>query len=142
MSSKKYTYLDLETHNAGAEYGMTPEFIRLGQYAINDGPVVLTTDYDEIIEVARSADYLVTHNGLASDMKWLFGKDSIEAYEMARDRRVIDTFYLANLLVPAPERFKMRSGRLAVEAGDPVGHTMMWLGLDNLAFQLGLSGKM
>lgn len=140
---KNYTYLDLETHNAGAEYGMNPrEFIRLGQFCINDGPVVLTTDYDEILEVARSADFLVTHNGLSSDMKWLFGKDSIEAYEMARDRRVIDTFYLANLLVPAPERFKMRSGRLAVESTDPVGHTMLWLGLDNLAFQLGLSGKM
>lgn len=142
LSSKKTVFLDLETHNAGTEYGMTPrEFIRLGQYAINDGPVQITTDYDEILEVARSADFLVTHNGIASDMKWLFGKDSIEALQMAMDRRVIDTFYLANLLTPAPQRFKMRDGRNVVETGDPVGHAMRWLGLDNLCFQFDLEGK-
>lgn len=137
-----YTFLDLETHNASTEYGMTPrEFIRMGQYAINDGPVSITKDYDEILEVVRSADYLITHNGLSSDMKWLFGKDSIEALQMAMDRRVIDTFYLANLLTPAPQRFTMRNGRRAVETGGPVGHSMLWLGLDNQCFQHNLEGK-
>lgn len=140
--SKRYVFLDLETHNASTEYGMTPrEFIRMGQYAINDGPVTITTGYDEILEVVRSADYLITHNGLSSDMKWLFGKDSIEALQMAMDRRLIDTFYLANLLTPAPQRFTMRNGRKAVETGDPVGHSMLWLGLDNLCFQFDLEGK-
>lgn len=140
--SKRYVFLDLETHNASTEYGMTPrEFIRMGQYCINDGPVTITTDYDEIIEVVRSADYLITHNGLSSDMKWLFGKDSIEALQMAMDRRLIDTFYLANLLTPAPQTFTMRNGRRAVETADPVGHSMLWLGLDNLCFQFDLEGK-
>lgn len=141
--AKNYTYLDLETHNAGKEYGMTPrEFIRLGQYAINDGPVVLTTDYDEILEVARSADYLITHNGISSDMSWLFGHESIEALQMALEGRVLDTWYIANLLTPAPQRFKMRSGRFAVETDDPVGHARTWLSLDNLCYQYGLPGKM
>lgn len=91
LSNKRYVYLDLETHNAGSEYGMTPrEFIRLGQYAINDGQVVLTTDYNEILEVARSADYLITHNGISSDMSWLFGHKSIEALQMALEGRVLE----------------------------------------------------
>lgn len=140
--AKNYTFLDLETHNSGLEYGMTPrEFIRLGQYAINDGPVTLTTDYDEILEVARSADYLITHNGISSDMLWLFGQDSTEALHMAMDRRVIDTWYVANLLFPAPQRFKMRSGRIAVETTKPVEHARSWLSLDNLCFQFDLPGK-
>lgn len=139
---KNYTFLDLETHNASTEYGMTPrEFIRMGQYAINDGPVTLTTDYDEILEVARSADYLITHNGISSDMLWLFGQDSTEALHMAMDRRVIDTWYVANLLFPAPQRFKMRSGRVAVETTKPVEHARSWLSLDNLCFQFDLPGK-
>lgn len=140
--AKNYTFLDLETFNSGLEYGMTPrEFIRLGQYAINDGPATLTTDYDEILEVARAADFLVTHNGISSDMKWLFGKDSIEALQMAMDRRVLDTWYIANLVTPAPKEFTMRSGRRVVETDDPVGHAMTWLGLDNLCYNLGLPGK-
>jgi len=139
----KITYLDLETHNAGREYGMpAQEFVRLGQYAIDDGPVILTTDYDEIVEVARDADYLVTHNGISSDMGWLFGPESIEGLQMALDRRVLDTWYLANLLTPAPQKFRMRSGRFAVETDDPVGHAKSWLSLDNLAFQFGVPGKM
>lgn len=140
--AKKYVYLDLETHNAGREYGMEPrEFIRLGQYAINDGPVVLTSDYDEIVEVARSADFLITHNGISSDMGWLFGHKSLEALQMALDRRVLDTWYLANLLTPAPKSFTMRNGRRAVETDDPVGHAKSWLSLDNLCYQFGVPGK-
>lgn len=140
---KKYLFFDLETHNAGSEWGMSPdEFVRLGQYAWSDGPVILTESREEILEAVREADYVIGHNVLSADLGWLFGPDSLEPLQMAMDRKVIDTFYLANLLTPAPQEFTMRNGRKAVETTAPVGHAMAWLSLDNLCYQFGLEGKL
>lgn len=141
--AKKTLFYDTEGYSAGREIELGPrKYVRLFQYAWDDGPVQMTTDYDEMLSLIREADFVVAHNQISYDLTALFGYDSIEPLEMARDKKVIDSFYLSNLLVPAPQRFKMRSGRVAVETTDPVSHTMMWLGLDNLCFQLGLGGKL
>ena len=141
--SGKTLYVDIESFRAGREIELGPrKFVRLFQYAWDDGPVQMTTDYDEALEIIRSARWIVGHNIISFDLTALFGYDSIEPLYMAMDRRIIDTYYLANLLTPAPDRFKMRSGRMAVESSDPVGHAMVWLSLDNLCFQFGLEGKL
>lgn len=141
--SKKYAYFDIESHNVGRELDMTPrEFFRLGQYAWNDGPVELTEDYDEMISVLREADYVVGHNIIDFDLSAMFGYDSLEPLYMAMDRKVIDTYYLAHLLFPAPESYRKRNGKFAKETTDPVGHAKGWLALDNLCYQFGIPGKL
>lgn len=138
-----YVYFDCESHNAGLQWSMTPrEFFRLGQYAINDGPVILTTDYDEFMAVLRGADYLVGHNIINFDLTALFGVDSLEPLKMAMNKKILDTFYLAHLLTPAPAKFQNRDGRwMTLTEGKTVGHSMSWLGLDNLCYQFGVAGK-
>lgn len=136
-------YWDTETFRAGREIELGPrKFVRLFQYAWNDGPVQLSTDYDEMLEIVRSADYLVAHNQISFDLTALFGYKSLEPLYLAMQRKVIDPFYLANLLTPAPPKFTMRSGRVATETTDPVAHAMTWLSLDNLCFQFNLEGKL
>lgn len=140
--TKRYFYGDIESFSVGRQYDMSPrEFFRLGQFAINDGPVILTEDYDYFMKELRASDYIIFHNGISFDMSVLFGYDSIEPLQMAMGRRVIDTYYLANLLNPVPQSYRMRSGRYAVESSDPVGHAKSWLSLDNQCYNLGLPGK-
>lgn len=139
--AKTWLFADIESHNSGRQYGMSPrEFFRLGQYAINDGPVVLTTDYDEFVEQVRAADYVVFHNGLGFDLSVLFGKDSMESLVMAQQRKVIDTFVLASLITPAPYSYTDSKGHTYFDASKP-GNAMKWLSLENLNFQHGLPGK-
>lgn len=139
--SGKYLIFDIETHNAGKQWGMTPrEFFRLGQYAWDDGPVKLTTDYDEMIEVIRSAPYVVGHNIISYDLSVLFGTDSIEPLRMGQDRRVIDTLVLASLLTPAPYSYTDANGHTYYDAAKPA-QAMKYFGLENLCFQFGIQGK-
>lgn len=138
----KYLFWDLETFSAGDEYGMKPEeFVRIMHYAWNDGPVQATTDYEEMLDLVRSADYVIGHNIISADLGWLFGQDSLEPLQMAMARKVIDTFYLANLLKPAPFSYQRKDGSRATATSKPVGHSMSWLGLENLCHQFGLPGK-
>lgn len=140
---KRTLFYDTEGYSAGREIELGPrEYVRLFQYAWDDGPVHMTTDYDEMISLIREADFIVAHNQMSYDLTALFGYESLEPLRMARERKVIDTFYLANLLIATPERFTMRNGRVAVETTDPVSHSMVWLSLDNLCHQLGLEGKL
>lgn len=140
--AKRTLYWDTETFSAGTELNMTPrEFVRLFQYAWDDGPVQMTTDYDEMLEIVRSTDFLVAHNQISFDLTALFGYESIEPLYMAMDRKVIDTYYLAHLLHPAPMKYRRRNGSWAVETDDSVGHAKGWLSLDNLAYQFNLPGK-
>lgn len=139
----KFLFWDIEGYSAGREIELGPrKYVRLFQYAWNDGPVQTTTNYDEMLEIVRSADFIIGHNIISYDLTALFGYESLEPLYMAMDRKVIDTFYLANLLTPAPPRFTMRSGRKAVETTSPVGHAMTWLSLDNLCYQFDLPGKL
>lgn len=141
--AKRTLHWDTETWRAGREIELGPrKFVRLMTYAWDDGPVQRTTDYDEMLSIVRSADFVVAHNQISADLTWLFGYDSLEPLYMAMRGKVIDTFYLANLLTPAPPRFVMRSGRVATETTDPVSHAMLWLSLDNLCYQFGLEGKL
>src|SRR5690625_5162466 len=143
MKKRKTLFFDCETENSGRELEMTPqEFVRLFQYAWNDGPVHMTTDYDEMLALLREADFVVGHNIISFDLTAVFGYDSIEPLHMAQNRKVIDTFYLANLITPAPSKFTRRNGSTATETTSPVGHDMGWLSLDNLCHQFGLEGKL
>lgn len=139
--TKKYLFFDAETFNAGREYGMTPrEFMRLFQYAWGDGPVQITTDYDEMLSLVREADYVVGHNILSADLNWLFGVQSMEPLEMALQRKVIDTFVLASLLTPAPYSYTNDKGHTFYDAAAPE-RAKRWLSLENLCYQFGLPGK-
>lgn len=139
--AKKYLYFDIESHNAGREYSMEPrEFFRLGQYAWNDGEVVITSDYDEMIAVIREADYVIGHNITSFDLRVLFGVDSLEPLEMALAGKVLDTFVLASLLTPAPYSYTSSKGHTFYDAASPE-QAKKWLALDNLCYQFKLPGK-
>jgi DNA polymerase-1 len=140
--SKSYCFADIESHNAGKQYGMTPrEFFRLGQWAINDGPVNITTDYDEFMAVLESSDYLVFHNGISFDLSVLYGVDSMRPLELAIERKVIDTFVLASLVNPAPYSYTNKDGRKVFDGAKPE-RAKSWLSLDEQAHQLGVEGKL
>lgn len=139
--SGKFLYFDCETHGIEKRWDMAPEdYFRLGQYAWDDGGVVLTTDYGEMLEQIRKARYVVGHNIHSFDLSVLFGADSLEPLTMTQDKRVIDTMVLATLLTPAPYEFRMSSGRYVKDANHP-GQAMLWYGLDNLCYQFRLEGK-
>src|SRR5699024_11304059 len=106
----KFLYFDIETHGIEKRWDMSPEdYFRLGQYAWDDADVVLTTDYDEMLEQIRKARYVVGHNIHSLDLSVLFGADSLEPLTMTQNKRVIDTMALATLLPPAPYEFRMSS---------------------------------
>lgn len=135
-------FFDTETENAGKEWNMPPrEFFRMGQYAWGDGEVQITYDYDEMIGLIRKAGGVVAHNAHAFDISTLFGRDSFEPLKMARDRKIIDTFVLAQQAFPAPDFFTRRNGRRCTTLGN-ISNVWVWLGLDNLAYQLGVEGKL
>ena len=138
----KVMYLDIETHNEGRQWGMKPsEFFRLGQWAWGiDGSVNKSTDYFEFMEQVASSEALVAHNGHNFDFSVLYGTDSITPLLLAKEGRLLDTFVWANLAFPAPEKFTTRSGA-TFHASKP-GEFMRWLSLDNLAFQMGVPGKL
>lgn len=139
-------FFDLETHNAGKQWGMEPRaFVRLMQYAWGrDGEVVLTTDYDEMVDVVKSARLVIGHNIHSFDLSVLFGKDSTYPLEMAMNKRVLDTFTWASVVMPAPDVWEHYTGRTEYTVKDgkvDVGVAMKWLGLNQLNTTLGLSGK-
>lgn len=139
--AKKYIFWDTETFSAGREYGMPPEeFTRLFQYAVNDGPVKTTTDYQEMLGILRDSDYIIGHNIVSYDLRVLFGVDSLEPLEMALAGKVIDTFVLASLITPAPYSYTNSKGHTFYDAASPE-QAKKWLALDNLCFQFDLPGK-
>lgn len=142
MTQGRFLYFDIESHNAGRQYGMTPrEFVRVFQYAFDDGEVQTTTDYDEMLELIRSARFVVGHNIVSFDLSVLFGVDSMEPLEMALQGRVIDTFVLASLVNPAPYSYVNKDGRTVFDGAKPE-RAKKWLSLDEQAHQLGVQGKM
>lgn len=139
--AKKYLFWDTETRSAGEQYGMDPhEFVRTLQYAWGDGPVQETTDYREMLNIVREADFVIAHNQVSYDLPVLFGNESMEPLEMALAGKVIDTFVLASLLTPAPYSYTNAKGHTFYGASAPE-QAKKWLSLDNLCFQFGLPGK-
>lgn len=143
---KNYVYFDIESHNAGREYAMPPHlFVRFVQWAVNDGPVQTAEihteqDLEDFRDILRAADYVVGHNIITFDLPAVFGVDSLEPLHMAQERKVLDTFYLAHLLHPAPETYVDSSGHRYTDAAKPE-RAMRWLSLENQCYQLGLPGK-
>lgn len=144
--AKKYVYFDIESHNAGREYDMPPHlFVRFVQWAVNDGPVQTAEihteqDLEDFRNILRAADYVVGHNIIHFDLPAVFGVDSLEPLHMAQEKRVLCTFYLANLLTPAPSTYVDSKGHRYHDAAKPE-NAMKWLGLENLCYQFGLPGK-
>jgi DNA polymerase-1 len=134
-------YFDIESHNAGKQWGMAPEkFFRLGQYAWGPtGEVHLTTDWSEMIRVLTYAEGIVGQNIHPFDLSVLFGKDSTWPLEAAMQNKVFDTMVFASLACPAPPFYTNRNGS-NMKAEKPA-EILKWLSLDNLSFQLGLDGK-
>lgn len=132
-------FLDVETHNAGKEYTMpAEEFFRLGQYAWGlDGEIVLTTSYAEVVQAIREARLVVAHNGHPFDFSVLLGDTALD---LAAEGRLLDTMVYAALVMPAPWSYTNRLGHTFRDAAKPE-LAKKWLSLDNLCFQLGLSGK-
>lgn len=140
--ANRILFLDSETHSVADRWKMPPrEFFRLGQYAWGlTGSVITTTDYDEIVQVVRSAAGVIAHNAHAFDISVMFGTDSVEPLQMAVNSRVFDTMVYAASVFPAPETYVARSGVVRHNGALP-DNARKWFSLDNLCFQLGLSGK-
>ena len=134
----KTLYLDIESMGVEDRWRLSArDFFRLGQYAIGDGEVQLTTSYDEVVALVREAPGTVVHNGHSFDFSVLLGD---EALDLARANRLLDTMTHANLALPAPNTYLRRDGRKMIHADKPA-NARAWLSLDNLSFQLGLKGK-
>ena len=141
LSSKRTLYFDIESRNSGEQFDYLPEeFVRLFQYAWDDGPVQLTTDYQEMLSLVREADWVCGHNISVFDLPVLFGVDSMEPLHMAMEKKVIDTFVIASLITPAPNKFTTTAGHTFYNADKP-GTALKWLGLENLSHQFWLEGK-
>lgn len=137
----KVVFFDIETHSADKLWDMEPEqFFRLGQYAYGDGDIHLTTDYNEMVTVLRRADLIIGHNVLSFDLKALFRENYLEVVEWAKNRKIVDTFYLAHLHNPAPNIFTDYSGHTHYDGNKPA-KAMRWLSLENQAHNLGVRGK-
>jgi hypothetical protein len=136
-------FIDIETHSITERYSMPPEeYFRIGGYTWGEDPTVYTTtSYAEMIRVIRSARVVVGHNIHMFDLSVLFGVDSVEPVEMARRVAIFDTMTHATLALPAPdgEFFDRNGTRHACWKPE---HYLKWFKLDNLAFQLGVPGKL
>lgn len=137
----KYLFFDVETHGVELLWTLPPvEFFRLGGYAWGPtGDVVLTEDLEELREAIRSADLIIGHNIHNFDLIAIFGKDSTEPLELARDGRVLDTWTHSTLVHPAPKMYTDRKGTPHLVKGPE--QAKHWHSLDNQAYQLGVSGK-
>lgn len=139
--TKRTLYFDIESRNSGEQFDYAPEdFVRLFQYAWDEGPVQLTTDYQEMLALVREADWVCGHNISVFDLPVLFGVDSMEPLQMAMEKKVIDSFVVASLVAPAPNKFTTSSGHTFYNADKP-GTALKWLSLENLSYQFGLEGK-
>lgn len=131
---------DIETHSRELLFSMAPEeFVRLIGYKWLGGPVVLTTDLEEIREQIRSARCVIGHNIHDFDLRAIFGIKSDEPLQLAVEGRVYDTWTHAILVNPAPFNYINRHGKAAI-AKKPE-QMRAWFGLDEQAYQLGVAGK-
>lgn len=131
---------DVETHSRRHLYTMPPhEFVRLCGYAWGNGPVVITTDLDELREQILKARWIVGHNIHDFDLRAVFGIDSDIPMQLADEGRVYDTWTHAVLVNPAPPEYIDRHGKKRL-ATTPE-KMLAWFSLDEQAHQLGVRGK-
>lgn len=133
-------FLDIETHNAGRQWGMDRyDFTRLCQYAWGEGEVVLTTDLDELIEQIRKARIAVAHNGHNFDFSVVLGD---EALQMTYDEKLFDTYAHMALHFPMPTVYTHVNGREYRDFNTKPMNIARWLGLGNICHQFGADGKL
>lgn len=126
-------FVDTETHGSEHRWNMAPrEFFRLGQYAWGEGDVVLTEDFDEVVDAIRSARLVVGHQIHAYDLSYLLGDDAL-------DLPVLDTLVHATCVTPAPDRFLNSRG--VVQLSNSPGSAMAFHSLENSCFTFGIPGK-
>lgn len=138
------TYFDSETRGVQYLWDLEPrEQFRLGQWAIENGDVTMTTDYDEARDILDSADVLCGHN-LWYDLNVMWGKDSTKALEMALEGRLIDTFILYPVMFRVPVVYEDRKGKRMstyVNGKQKPDLIKRFLGLGNLTNHHGLISK-
>ena len=125
--------VDTETHGSEHRWNMAPrDFFRLGQYAWGEGDVVLTQDFDEVVDALRSARLIIGHQIHAYDLSYLLG-------DYALDLPVFDTFVHATCVAPAPDRFLNARG--VTQLSNSPGSAMAFHSLENACFTFGIPGK-
>lgn len=135
-------FFDIETHSIDEKHRLPPrEYFRIGGWTWGESDEVwITTDYDEMIRVIRSARVVSGHNIHMFDLSVLFGVDSVEPVEMSRLVGVFDSMTHATLSMSPPDgTFVDRKG--TTNPCWKPEHYLKWYRLDNLAFQLGVPGK-
>lgn len=141
LAPEDWLYLDIETDDADERWNIpTESYFRLGQYAWGYGEVIITTDLEEVREQIRKAPVTVAHNGHSFDWSVVFGTDSTEPLELARDGRLFDPLTHASLVLPAPDTYTTARGRTLINTSRPAA-ALRWFGLENLCYQLGIEGK-
>lgn len=139
-------FWDSETESADELYsGAFDTIFRLGQFAVNDGPVETTTDLDRMKQVLTDADLIVGHRISAYDLQVVFGTHSPIPWKMAKERRIFDTSIHAPLRLKVPEKYTGADGkeRLTVSQGRAQpALSKKFFSLENLAFQLGAPAKL
>ena len=141
LAPADWLYLDIETDDADERWNIpTESYFRLGQYAWGYGEVTITTDLEEVRDAIRKAPVTVAHNGHSFDWSVIFGTESTEALELARDGRLFDPLTHASLVLPAPDTYTTSKGRALINTAKPAA-ALRWFGLENLCYQLGIEGK-
>jgi len=124
---------DTETLSAIHRWNTHPrEFFRLGQYAWGEGEVVLTEDFDEVVDAVRSARLVIGHNIHTYDLSYLLNDDALAI-------PAFDTFTHAGCVAPAPYRFLNSKG--VVQSSDSPGSALVFYSLENMCFTFGIPGK-
>ena len=125
--------IDTETLSSIHRWTTTPrEFFRLGQYAWGEGDVVLTQDFDEVVDAIRTARLVIGHNIHSYDLSYILGDEAL-------DIKVFDTFTHASCVTPAPHLFLNASGRTLL-SNSPAS-AMSFHSLENACFAMGIPGK-
>ncbi|MFT3661747.1 MAG: DNA polymerase [Gordonia sp. (in: high G+C Gram-positive bacteria)] len=97
----RLVFLDLETADADRLYFFEREDIRLAGYAVDDGPVVTTTDIESLVALLSEPDVIaVGHNILSFDLPALARCYGLDLDAMVARDRVIDTLLVARQVDP------------------------------------------
>lgn len=138
------TYFDSETRGVQYLWDLKPkEQFRLGQWAIENGDVLLTREYEEAREIVDSAEVICGHN-VWYDLNVMYGKGSTKPLELALEGRVIDTFGLYPVKFRVPMVYTDRKGNRATtyQNGKQKPELVKkFLGLGNLTAHHGLTSK-
>lgn len=122
-------FFDIETTSADELYSYGPGFCRLAGYALDDGPVVLTTDMTELCDRIRRADLICAHNAIAFDLAALEHWHGLDVGALVDAGRVRDTLLLARQVWPVVSGTN--------QSADGFGY-----GLDSVTQRLGMVGKL